>query len=209
MAASKNTKTKLLDAAEELFNEHGFERTSTRAIALAAGTNSAAPNFHFGSKAELYRAVFERRMKPLVAQRMELIQTLTRGTNTPDVDVFVDSAVLPLIDMMKRGDKGEMAFLGLLAKSTVGNNETLRSLLTQELQSYTESYFSMVQAALPHLERDEVILRIVYMMGVISHAFSDTSRRPMFGASEKAYNPDYIYRTMKRFLVAGLKAPAS
>lgn len=49
---------RLLRAALECFATHGYNKTSTRRIAQAAGVNLAAINYYFGSKAELYRAVY-------------------------------------------------------------------------------------------------------------------------------------------------------
>ena len=43
------TKDRILDAAESLFMEHGFEATSLRSITAAAAVNLAAVNYHFGS----------------------------------------------------------------------------------------------------------------------------------------------------------------
>jgi AcrR family transcriptional regulator len=49
---------RLLDAALPLFAAKGYQQTSTREIADAAGANLAAINYYFGDKAGLYRAVF-------------------------------------------------------------------------------------------------------------------------------------------------------
>lgn len=57
-----DTKSRILDTAEELFMEHGFEATSLRLITTAAGVNLAAVNYHFGSKEELFQAVLTRRL---------------------------------------------------------------------------------------------------------------------------------------------------
>ena len=54
------TKARILDAAEALFMEHGFEATSCARITAAAGVNLAAVNYHFGSKEELFQAVLTR-----------------------------------------------------------------------------------------------------------------------------------------------------
>jgi len=52
------TRGRLLDCALRLFSERGFARTSTRALAEAAGANLAAIRYYFGDKAGLYRATF-------------------------------------------------------------------------------------------------------------------------------------------------------
>jgi AcrR family transcriptional regulator len=43
------TKERILDVAEELFMEHGYEATSLRALTSAADVNLAAVNYHFGT----------------------------------------------------------------------------------------------------------------------------------------------------------------
>jgi AcrR family transcriptional regulator len=50
---------RLILVALELFGARGFEGTSTREIAAAAGRPMSAITYHFGSKAALYRAVAE------------------------------------------------------------------------------------------------------------------------------------------------------
>ena len=67
------TKARILDAAEALFMEHGFEATSLRLITAAAGVNLAAVNYHFGSKEELFQAVLTRRLDPMNQARVALL----------------------------------------------------------------------------------------------------------------------------------------
>jgi TetR/AcrR family transcriptional regulator, regulator of cefoperazone and chloramphenicol sensitivity len=56
---AKDSRQRLLHAALRCFAQHGFEKTSTRMIAEAAGANVAAIRYYFGDKAGLYRAAFE------------------------------------------------------------------------------------------------------------------------------------------------------
>src|SRR4051812_48995648 len=67
------TKVAVLNAAERLFAAHGFRATSVRAITDLAGANLGAVNYHFASKDELILAVLRRRMKPLNAERLALL----------------------------------------------------------------------------------------------------------------------------------------
>jgi AcrR family transcriptional regulator len=55
-------KDSILDAAERLFSEIGYDACSTRSIAAKAGVNMAMLSYYFGSKDGLYKAVLERRL---------------------------------------------------------------------------------------------------------------------------------------------------
>ncbi|MFM2136129.1 MAG: hypothetical protein RL021_1529 [Bacteroidota bacterium] len=56
-----NTRARLLDKAEELFSEHGFEGTSIRQLAGEAGVNISMISYYFGSKEKLFEALVEER----------------------------------------------------------------------------------------------------------------------------------------------------
>ena len=57
-----DTRARILDAAEVLFVEHGFEATSMRMITGRARVNLASVNYHFGGKEALIQEVFRRRL---------------------------------------------------------------------------------------------------------------------------------------------------
>ena len=84
-ADGAQSRERLLKAAMRLFASQGFATTSTREIALAAGTNIAAISYYFGDKAGLYRATFRE-----------------KSPCTPDaVSSFADPE-LPLREMLTR-----------------------------------------------------------------------------------------------------------
>lgn len=60
----EQSRERLLAAAMRLFAAGGFNATSTREIALAAGANVAAIAYYFGDKAGLYRAALTDFMPP-------------------------------------------------------------------------------------------------------------------------------------------------
>lgn len=87
-AGAEKTKEQLLDAAEELFAESGFDGVGVREIGHKAGANSALINYHFGSKAGLYEAVIERRMtegKEILASARAMVQSSSDVELTPEV----------------------------------------------------------------------------------------------------------------------------
>ena len=52
----------ILDVAERIFSEKGFDGASTRLISGEAGVNMAMLNYYFGSKEGLFLAIFERKI---------------------------------------------------------------------------------------------------------------------------------------------------
>ena len=54
------TREAILDAAERLFADQGYDVTSLSQVGQAAGVSRGTPGYFFGSKADLYRAVLER-----------------------------------------------------------------------------------------------------------------------------------------------------
>jgi AcrR family transcriptional regulator len=62
---SDDLRNALLDAAEELFAEHGFAATPLRKVANSAGVNPAMVHYYFGNKDGLLRAVLDRALAPL------------------------------------------------------------------------------------------------------------------------------------------------
>lgn len=59
VAASSDTRRRLLEAAGEVFAERGFRDATIREIVARAGANIAAVNYHFRDKAGLYAEVLE------------------------------------------------------------------------------------------------------------------------------------------------------
>ena len=53
----KTTRSKLIEAALEVFGERGYHHATIQQIVRRAGTNVAAINYHFGDKAQFYGEV--------------------------------------------------------------------------------------------------------------------------------------------------------
>ncbi|WP_416975198.1 TetR family transcriptional regulator [Streptomyces sp. 4F14] len=63
-AASGETRAKILAVAREEFSERGYEKTSVRGIAKAAGVDSALVHHYFGTKEQMFAAAVEDAVAP-------------------------------------------------------------------------------------------------------------------------------------------------
>ena len=57
---AERSRAAILDAAERLFAEQGYDATSLTQVGAAAGVSRGTPGYFFRSKADLYQAVLER-----------------------------------------------------------------------------------------------------------------------------------------------------
>lgn len=68
------TREKILDAAEQVFQERGVGHTSLAEIASAAGVTRGAIYWHFANKVDLFDAMVQRIFAPMEAKLAELQQ---------------------------------------------------------------------------------------------------------------------------------------
>ena len=73
------TRERLLDEAEKLFAQNGFDAVSVRQITTKAGSHLSAVNYHFGSKKNLYLSVFEERWIPRAKRVASKISEVDAG----------------------------------------------------------------------------------------------------------------------------------
>ena len=74
VTGSPATRERILDAAEALFAESGLAGTAVRDIARDVGLTPASLYNHFSGKQDLYEAVLERGVRPLIEMVREVAQ---------------------------------------------------------------------------------------------------------------------------------------
>lgn len=90
------TRERILDAAERLYAEHGVHAVSNRTVAEAAGQgNNTVVGYHFGTRADLVRALIRRHAAAMDARRDAMVAGL--GPD-PQVRDWVDALVRPVAE---------------------------------------------------------------------------------------------------------------
>ena len=110
----KETKDRILDAAESLFVANGFQATSLRRITAMAGVNLAAVNYHFQSKDQLIMAVMVRKLEPVNRRRLVLLDRFEAESPSrpPSLEKVLIAFLQPIVDDQASGvDLGSFPIL--------------------------------------------------------------------------------------------------
>jgi AcrR family transcriptional regulator len=205
------TRTRILDVAEELFMLHGFEGTSMRLLTSKAGVNLAAVNYHFGSKDALIEALFRRRLDPMNAARiaeLERLETEAKGRTLAPAEIiraFVGQSLRHMEDV-KGGGRN---FIRLLGRTYTEPTKPIRVLIGQLYAPTMERYKAALQRALPHMPTEELVWRMHFMFGTLSYTLAATDTVQLIAGCkpEDRYDARLLEERLTAFLAAGLAAP--
>ena len=102
---ARATRERVLLAAMEAFSARGYDGATARWISRTSGTNLAAINYHFGSKAGVYRAVVRRAF-----EEVEALLDARFGRAIPaEVEAPAETNVGVLWDIFGRGERTAQA----------------------------------------------------------------------------------------------------
>jgi len=209
--SAQGTKDRILDAAEALFMEHGFEATSLRLITTAAEVNLAAVNYHFGSKEELFQAVLTRRLDPLNQERVDLLTDLEREAAPDPVrcDRILGAMLIPALKLARDPERGGSNFLRLLGRAYADPAPFLRQFLSAQYAVMIDRFKAAFSRALPELPPRELSWRLHFLMGALSYTLAGTDVLKLIGElhPEDGDDDERLLRRLAPFLLAGLMAP--
>lgn len=201
------TKGRILDTAEALFAEQGFDATSLRSITGAAEVNLAAVHYHFGSKAGLIEAVFSRRIGPLNARRLEVIDALEAREEKPTVEELIEAFVAPPIRAMAEHALGGPRFVRLLGRTLTEPNEEVRLILFSQFRPLVDRLMPAMARALPGIDRTDLCWRFHFMIGAMAHTMCDAERLEFLSDGRcRLDDPEDAVRRLVTFLAAGFRA---
>ena len=206
------TKVRILDAAEALFMEHGFEATSLRAITASADANLAAANYHFGSKEELFEAVLRRRLDPMNQRRVALLAGLEHEAGDQPVrcDRILAALFFPALELARDPERGGSNFLRLVGRAYADPAPFIRHFLSEHYAEMIARFKEAFARALPHLPRRELSWRLHFMMGALSYTLAGTDALKLIheiAPTEGGANDELLLRRLAPFLLAGLTSP--
>jgi len=208
-ALNGDTKERILAAAEKLFAEEGFARTSLRGITVEAGVNVAAVHYHFGSKEVLLEALFARRAAPMNAERLAKLDDLEAAASggVPALEDLIEAFITPSFRMLRELDPAGPPAAQLIARFFSEPEEIVQRLMREQFSDVGERYLTMFTRALPAVGAREVAWRFEFMVAVLTHLLAGMHLIDVVpGVSVGAADQSETIRHAVQFLAAGFRA---
>lgn len=202
------TRQRLLEAAEQLFSEDGFESVSVRDITEKAGANVAAVNYHFNSREHLVELVMERYINPINEERLARLDALEKksGSKAVPLEELLDAFVRPFATQVRKSELSEKMFYKLMGRCLGDRAGKMPKSVEQGFQLMLMRFKRAFEKALPKLESEELLWRIHFTVGAMIHtmAHAETFNRFTQGESGSPAMEKTLSRFI-RFSAAGLR----
>ncbi len=174
---SSAKRDRILDVAEQLFAEHGYDGVTLRQIASGAKVDVALASYHFGKKLDLFNAVFERRSAYLNQARHEALEAVREeaGAAGPSVEQIIEAFLRPLELAQETGDEGWRHYLALVAYI---NNSPYwgRRMMSKMFDSLVNEFIDALRVALPGASDTDLYWCYHNMSGALTLTLADTGR---------------------------------
>ena len=207
--ANRPVQDRLLDVAEELFCEHGFEGASVRDIAAAAQCNIASVNYYFGGKDKLYLEVWRRHLGAMRDTRVASIKKVMsqEGTEPSLEDLltsYANAFVEPLVDKHTGG-----RFIRLMAREMVDKHLPQNVLVEEMVIPVMTALQQALMRICPGLDQDTGRLAILSVVGQLVHTICAET---MLEQSNHPEMPEFdlsdMVKHIVKFSAAGIRACA-
>lgn len=168
----RDTKTRILDAAQILFALNGFESTSLRQITAEAQVNLAAVNYHFQSKESLIHATLFRIIEPVNVARIAMLDRYEaeNGGEPPTLDQVIRAFLLPTLQAFNDPERPHLPrLLGrIYAEAEYFAPRYFQALLGQVLHRFADA----LRRCLPGMPGGDLLWAGQFSVGVMIHVLS-------------------------------------
>lgn len=204
------TKQRILDAAEQLFAEHGFADTSLRKITGRAAVNLAAVHYHFHSKEFLLEAVVLRRVEALNEERLRRLDECEQDRSRPlTVEKVLEAFILPTVRLMQDPERGGVVFGRLMARlhaeSTAGS--AYAKIAKTHFTGVANRFITALVKALPGVPIADIFWRTNFAVGILAQTLRNPKELEIIsGGLCRASDVEGAVRRAIQFMAAGFQA---
>jgi AcrR family transcriptional regulator len=207
--STDRTQELLIDAAERLFAEHGFDGVTLKQITAEAGQrNASALQYHFGSKVELVRAIVARRMPALNERRNHLLDEVEASGRAGDLRAVVEALVRPLAELCDERDEGQH-WIRFLAQAWSNPRSGLGDVVRSDFNTGVVRGGLMAAALMGELPPEVLRQRLTLLPGQVLHSFVDADRLLQANGKARRGVSPFFFHGLLDMIVAELTAPVS
>ena len=202
-AASADTKEQLLNVAEQLIAERGYAGTTVRAIANQANANLAAVNYHFGSKEDLFRAIFSRIARPIVVEQLTMLDELQQKESLPSVEEILTAFLKPCFEKIIQGG----SFLTVRAQfmgRCWSEPEPLQNIASGEFMESRLAFLDILQQVIPDCSRRDLNWKLDLVIATLIRVQNEAGKPESLLKSSQPEDVDYAVQYLVRFLTPGM-----
>lgn len=198
-----DTKGKILDAAEELFADIGYDAVSMRDVAGRADILLGLITYHFRTKDALFEQVVARRADELNRRRREALGLLV----DPGLEEILDAFLRPYLRLMRTGGRGWHSYGRLMAQ--IGQSKRWAKLSARHFSKLGHFVIEQMMVAEPGLSRAMAVHGYVHLVSVMFGAFASSGLLEIFSdGSMRSSDYSSSYKSMILFVSGGLRALA-
>lgn len=167
----------IIEAAATLFSRNGYSAVSMREIAKAANANVGSLTYHFGSKANLLREIYESRATPMNARRLELLGEARRiHDHNERLRAILRAYVVPAFSSSNGADGGGAEFTRMRAILSAEGNEDARSIISHAFDKTSRNFIEAISECVPGAPLDGLIWRSQFLLGSLYYALINPER---------------------------------
>jgi AcrR family transcriptional regulator len=206
----QDTQEAILDAAEAVFANNGFDGATTRAIAEAAGVNAALIHYYFRSKENLFEAVFARRSDAINSRRRHLKDALFAAKDRPELEELLDAFLRPTIELGRDEQHGGHHYARLLVHVASGTDERSRRMTGQQYNAIAAEFVEAILRTVPGLSREQAVWGYLQGVAVAISLMARTGRAADLSDGEcRDDDVEDVIARARTFIAAGIRALAA
>ena len=207
--SARSVRDRLMDSAEQLFAERGFDSTSIRDLAGAAGCNIASVNYYFGGKEKLYVEIWRHHLHLLRETRIASIdRVLSESAGKPVLEdllrSFAYAFIGPLVD-----ESGGPRLIRLMAQEMLNAHLPPTMFVEDVIKPTLTAMQQGLAKACPELPESKIPMVAFSLVGQLVHTvWFKTMLGSLDDKSLPKFEPAEVIDHIVAFSAAGIRAYA-
>jgi len=204
---SNDTRDAILNAGEGLFSQHGFYGVTIREVAREAGVDTALVHYYFGSKKDLFDAVFNRRAAVWNNERVAAVDRYAAANEGQmTLEGLLEAFLRPPFQWSLTGGPGWKHYAALVAQTNANpafGGETMARYFDPAIRRLLE----LVRVIMPKATDEQLYWSWHNLSGALTLTLGETGRIDrLSGGLCKSGDLNTACDRMVKFGAAGFRA---